>query len=143
MVVRKSDGSYEEFDRKKLSNIVKKTFKSAGITCDEDCVKEIVDSLYIYDGIMCSSIRKQLQVRFSERNEELLIAYLLDLGIGIKSIVITQYDNFGEETLETIDNRLKVDCSESYIGAVRYNSSEDGWKYELNKYIDNVIYSHH
>lgn len=74
---------------------------------------------------------------------ELLIAYLLDLGIGIKSIVITQYDNFGEETLETIDNRLKVDCSESYIGAVRYNSSEDGWKYELNKYIDNVIYSHH
>ena len=76
MVVRKSDGSYEEFDRKKLSNIVKKTFKSAGITCDEDCVKEIVDSLYIYDGIMCSSIRKQLQERFSERNEELLIAYL-------------------------------------------------------------------
>ena len=63
--------------------------------------------------------------------------------IEIKSIVITQYDNFGEETLETIDNRLKVDCSESYIGAVRYNSSEDGWKYELNKYIDNVIYSHH
>ena len=72
---------------------------------------------------------------------ELLIAYLLDLGIAIKSIVITQYDNFGEETLGTIDNRLKVDCPESYVGAVKYNSSEDGWKYELNKYIDNVIYT--
>lgn len=74
---------------------------------------------------------------------ELLIAYLLDLGITIKSIVITQYDNFGEESLETIDKRLKVDCPECYIGAVKYNSSEDGWKYELNKYIDYVIYSHH
>ncbi len=74
---------------------------------------------------------------------EMLIAYLLDLGIAIKSIVITQYDNFGEETLATIDNRLKADCPEVYIGAVKYNSSEDGWKYELNKYIDNVIYSHH
>lgn len=72
---------------------------------------------------------------------ELLIAYLLNLGITIKSIVITQYDNFGDETLGTIDNRLKVDCSDSYVGAVKYNSSEDGWKYELNKFIDNVIYS--
>ena len=75
MVVRKSDGSYEEYDKKKLSNIVKKTFKSANVECDEDCVKEIVDSLYIYDGIMCSCIRTQLQERFSERDERLLEAY--------------------------------------------------------------------
>lgn len=74
---------------------------------------------------------------------ELLIGYLMDLGISIKSIVITQYDNFGEETLETIDCRLKADCHETYMGAVKYNSSEDGWKYELTKYIDNVIYSYH
>ena len=74
---------------------------------------------------------------------ELLIGYLMDLGISIKSIVITQYDNFGEETLETIDGRLKADCHETYMGTVKYNSSEDGWKYELTKYIDNVIYSYH
>ena len=73
---------------------------------------------------------------------ELLIGYLMDLGIMIKSIVITQYDYFGEETLETIDTRLKTDCHETYMGAVKYNSSEDGWKYELTKYIDNVIYSY-
>ena len=74
---------------------------------------------------------------------ELLIGYLMDLGISIKSIVITQYDYFGEETLETIDGRLKTDCYGTYIGAVKYNSSEDGWKYELIKYIDNVIYTYH
>lgn len=76
MNVRKSDGSYEEFDRKKLVNIVKKVFKTAGIECNADCAKEVVDSLYIYDGIMCSSIRKQLQERFLERDERLLTAYL-------------------------------------------------------------------
>ena len=76
MNVRKSDGSYEGFDRKKLINIVKKVFKTANIECNADCAKEIVDSLYIYDGIMCSSIRKQLQERFLERDENLLNAYL-------------------------------------------------------------------
>ena len=58
MVVRKSDGSYEDYDRKKLSNIVRKTFKSANVECDEDCVKEIIDSLYIYDGI-CNQSRNR------------------------------------------------------------------------------------
>lgn len=75
MDVRKSDGSLEEYSKRKLNGIVKKVFKSAGIECDSDCVKEIVDSLYIYDGILCSSIRKQLEERFSERNEKLLLAY--------------------------------------------------------------------
>lgn len=75
MDVRKSDGSLEEYSKRKLNGIVKKVFKSAGIECDSDCVKEIVDSLYVYDGILCSSIRKQLEERFSERNEKLLLAY--------------------------------------------------------------------
>lgn len=75
MDVRKSDGSLEEYSKRKLNGIVKKVFKSAGIECDSDCVKEIVDSLYIYDGILCSSIRKQLEERFSERDEKLLAAY--------------------------------------------------------------------
>ena len=77
MDVRKSDGSYEEFDRKKLIGIVKKVFKTAELECDGDCVNDIVNSLYIYDGIMCSSIRKQLQERFLERDERLLEAYML------------------------------------------------------------------
>ena len=76
MNVRKSDGSIEEFDRKKLSNIVKKVFKTANIECGGDCVNEIVDSLYVYDGILCSSIRKQLETRFGERDKALLDAYI-------------------------------------------------------------------
>ena len=75
MEVRKSNGTYEEYDRRKLANIIKKTFKTANLECNTDCVKEIIDSLYIYDGILCSSIRKQLEERFLERNEQLLTAY--------------------------------------------------------------------
>lgn len=84
---------------------------------------------------------KGLNERTLHNGGEVLIGYLLDLGIEIKSIVITQYDNFKDESLSTIDARLKVDCSDSYLGAVKYNSSEDGWKVELNNYINNVIYS--
>ena len=73
----KSDGSYEEFDREKLINLVKKVFKTANIKCNVDCAEEIVDSLCIYDGIMCSSIWKQLIERFSERDENLLNAYMV------------------------------------------------------------------
>ena len=75
MNVRKSDGSYEEFDRKKLINIVKKAFKTANVECGGECAKEIVDSLYVYDGILCSSIRKQLEERLAERDEAVLLAY--------------------------------------------------------------------
>ena len=75
MEVRKSDGSYEEFDRRKLTNIIKRAYKSANVECDADTVKEIIDSLYVYDGILCSSIRKQIQERLGERNEDVLHAY--------------------------------------------------------------------
>ena len=75
LTVRKSDGSYEPYSKRKLNGIVKKVFATAGIECDGDCVNEIVDSLYVYDGILCSSIRKQLEERFSDRDDRLLQAY--------------------------------------------------------------------
>ena len=77
MKARKSDGSYVEFDREKLIDIVKEVFKTANIKCNADCAKEIVDSLYVYDGIMCSLIRKQLIERFLGRDENLLNAYMI------------------------------------------------------------------
>ena len=116
MNVRKSDGSYEEFDRKKLINIVKKVFKTANIECNADCAKEIVDSLYIYDGIMCSSIRKQLQERFLERDENLLNAYLTakEKGNRIKDFVnekknfIEKYKESDNTANATVDDNSNV-----------------------------------
>lgn len=102
MDVRKSDGSYEEFSRRKLLNIIKKVFKTADIECDNDCAKEIVDSLYIYDGILCSSIRKQLEERFSERDERLFKAYRM-----VKNKK-EEIENFVENKKKFINNYKKA-----------------------------------
>lgn len=75
MEVRKSDGSFEDFDRRKLGNIIKKAFRSAGVECTNDQIKDIIDGLYVYDGILCSSIRKQLEERFRLIDEKVLKAY--------------------------------------------------------------------
>ena len=102
MDVRKSDGSYEEFSRRKLKKKKKKVFNTADIECDADCAKEIVDSLYIYDGILCSSIRKQLEERFSERDERLLKAYR-----GVKNKK-EEIENFVERKINFINNYKKA-----------------------------------
>ena len=75
MIVRKTDGTSEPFDRRKLINIIKKAYKSANEPCDTKLAGEIVDSLYIYDGIMCSSIRSQIEERLKERCEGAYAAY--------------------------------------------------------------------
>ena len=116
MNVRKSNGSYEEFDRKKLISIVKKVFKTANIECNADCAKEIVDSLYIYDGIMCSSIRTQLQERFSERDERLLEAYMtakekknrIKAFVTEKKNFIDKYKKSNNTADATIDDNSNV-----------------------------------
>lgn len=116
MEVRKTDGSFEEYDRKKVTNVVKKAFKSAGIECNSDCVKEIVDSLYIYDGILCSSIRKQIEQRLEERDERLLEAYRnarekkkeIDNFVEAKKKFINNYKKASNTANATIDDNSNV-----------------------------------
>lgn len=73
---------------------------------------------------------------------EVLIGNVLDLGIIIKSIVLTQYETFKDETLETINHRLSMDCPESYIGFVKYDSASGSWKNNLIEKINDALYSH-
>lgn len=116
MEVRKSDGSFEEYDKRKLTNIVKKAFKSAGVECTGDCVKEIIDSLYIYDGIMCSSIRKQLEERLGERDERVLLAYRqakekkkeIDNFVEGKKKFINNYKKASNTANATVDDNSNV-----------------------------------
>lgn len=116
MEVRKSDGSFEEYDKRKLTNIVKKAFKSAGVECTGDCIKEIIDSLYIYDGIMCSSIRKQLEERLGERDERVLLAYRqakekkkeIDNFVEGKKKFINNYKKASNTANATVDDNSNV-----------------------------------
>ena len=73
--VRKSDGSSEPYSERKLINIVKKVCKGAGQECSNEFAKELVGKLYIYDGILCSSIRRQLEHLFEEIDPDMLAVY--------------------------------------------------------------------
>lgn len=75
MEVRKSDGSFEEYDDKKLKNIIRKVYRKAKVDYTKAEINGIVDGLYIFDGILCSSIRTQLEEKFKSINSELYKAY--------------------------------------------------------------------
>lgn len=73
---------------------------------------------------------------------ELIINTLYDMGIMSKSIVLTQYDMFNDETIDTIDDRLKTDCGEVYMGYIKYNNNEEEWKSQLQMKIDKLCYQY-
>lgn len=75
MNVRKSDGSSEPYSERKLINIVKKVCKRVGQECSNEFAKDVVSKLYIYDGILCSSIRRQLEHLFEEIDPNMLAEY--------------------------------------------------------------------
>lgn len=71
---------------------------------------------------------------------ELILRELLDENIDFKSAIITQYETFNGETIEEIDNRLKEDCGNKYLGCIKYSAWNDDWKEYLKTTIDNVIH---
>ena len=116
MDVRKSNGSFEEYDEKKLLNIIRKAYKSAGVPFTIECGKQIISSLYIYDGILCSSIRTQLEERFKERDEKIFIAYRsakdqkseIDHFVEQKKAFISKYKKSSNTANSTVDDNSNV-----------------------------------
>ena len=60
----------------------------------------------------------------------------------IKTILITMFDDFGESdtsiTLSQLDNLLRTEFPDVYIGAVYYNIREEKWKTDLSDFILNL-----
>lgn len=116
MEVRKSNGSREEYDERKLLNIIKKAYKAADSPYTIEIGKEIVDSLYIYDGILCSSIRQQLEERFKERDPRVLDAYRaakdrkreIDHFVEEKKAFIRKYKESSNTANATVDDNSNV-----------------------------------
>lgn len=116
MEVRKSNGSREEYDERKLLNIIKKAYKAADSPYTIEIGKEIVSSLYIYDGILCSSIRQQLEERFKERDPRVLDAYRaakdrkreIDHFVEEKKAFIRKYKESSNTANATVDDNSNV-----------------------------------
>ena len=114
--VRKSDGSSEPYSERKLVNIVKKVSKRTGKECSNEDAKELVDKLYIYDGILCSSIRRQLEHLFEEIDSDMLKEYkswknekdAVEKFVENKIAFINRYKKSSNTANSTVDDNSNV-----------------------------------
>lgn len=70
---------------------------------------------------------------------ELIMRELLDEDKKFDAVIISQYETFGGETIEQIDNRLKELCSSNYHGWITYSTSNNDWQEKLLNTIKDVI----
>ena len=86
MDVRKTNGSFEEFDNEKLKRGIREAYKSTGRDCPEEVVVSITDNLYIYDKISSQEIRRQVVESLMSINKQAALEYIekFDAGIDLR-----------------------------------------------------------
>ncbi len=86
MEVRKTNGSFEEFDREKLMNGIRLAYVTTGQPCPEDVVVSIVDNLYTYDKISSQEIRRQVVDSLMSINKKVALEYIetFDRGMDLR-----------------------------------------------------------
>ena len=110
VTVRKTNGSYEEFDRVKLMNGIREAYKGTGQTCPEEVVVSIVENLYIYDKITSREIRRQVEESLMSINKKAAVEYIEKFDAGL-------------------DLRKKRDFIKDYIAA---SNAATGSKFDAN-----------
>lgn len=128
---------------------------------DINKLKAISDFLSTYDGIQHSSktsYHSGVQALLSESYDCLLLdmsmptydvtvrepgGRLLALAgrdilfqlrrrnISLRTIVITQYEEFGGKSLSELDKEFQAEFPQQYTGFVYYNTTQDMWKEKL------------
>lgn len=73
-----------------------------------------------------------------DRGGEIILQEMEREGIKMKAIILTQYEEFDEVSLEEIDNSLKKEFSEFYLGCIYYNTSQVNWQNELKDIISKL-----
>ena len=110
VTVRKTNGSYEEYDKVKLMNGIREAYKSAGEECPEAVVISIAENLYIYDKITSREIRRQVEESLMSINKKVAISYIEKFDAGL-------------------DLRKKRDFIKDYIAA---SNAATGSKFDAN-----------
>ncbi len=110
MDVRKTNGTFEEFDKEKLKRGIKEAYKTAEQYCPEEVVVSITDNLYIYDQIASKEIRRQVVESLMSINKKVALAYIEKFDQGM-------------------DLRKKRDFIKDYIKA---SNAATGSKYDAN-----------
>lgn len=71
-----------------------------------------------------------------------LLNHMKRRGIETPTLVLTQFDRFGEGTdlltLQELDAQLRKDHPARYVGAIYYNVTDEAWKAELEDAIRRI-----
>ena len=110
VTVRKTNGSYEEYDKVKLMNGIREAYKTAGEECPEAVVVSIAENLYIYDKITSREIRRQVEESLMSINKKVAVTYIEKFDAGL-------------------DLRKKRDFIRDYIAA---SNAATGSKFDAN-----------
>lgn len=123
MEVRKSDGSFEEYDPLKVKRGICEAYNAIDEKCPEGLLDSLIKNLLIYDKIASSEIRRQIEEAMMSINKKVARAY------------IKKY-----EELEGESKRLKKDNDfiSDYINA---SNASTGSKYDSNANVEkkNVV----
>lgn len=71
-----------------------------------------------------------------DRGGEIILQEMEREGLKVPSLILTQYEEFDNVSLEEIDNGLKTDYPNFYLGCIYYNIAEDKWQNDLKEIID-------
>ena len=115
MNVRKSSNYLEEFDREKVKNGICKAYETIGEECDDLILESIVNSLFLYDNISSSEIRRQVE----------------DALMSINKKVAKEYSRSYNES---VPRRKKNDFIQAYIHA---KNAATGSKFDSNANVSN------
>lgn len=75
MNVRKSTNFLEEFDKEKVKNGICKAYEATGEECDDLILESIVNSLFLYDNISSTEIRRQVEDALMSINKKVAKEY--------------------------------------------------------------------
>ena len=86
MDVRKTNGSFEEFDKEKLMQGIRQAYLATGQVPPEAVVVSITDNLYIYDKISSQEIRRQVVNSLMSINKKAALEYIerFDAGLDLR-----------------------------------------------------------
>ena len=118
MEVRKSDGSFEEFNSSKVKKGICEAYDSVQEKCPDGLLDSLIKNLFIYDNISSSEIRRQVEEALMSINKKVARAY------------IKKY-----EELEGENKRLKKD-NDFISDYIRASNASTGSKYDSNANVE-------
>ena len=115
MEVRKSDGSFEEYDVEKIENGICEAYKSSGEECNKIIINSIIKGLYIYEQISTSEIERQISEALMSINKKVARKYI-------------------EKAADNKVLKKNDDFTKNYIAA---SNAATGSKYDSNANVSN------